>query len=610
MAGRIEDYGLIGDTHTAALVSSDGSLDWLCLPRFDSGACFAALLGNAEHGRWRIAPAADSYTVHREYIDDSLVLRTVFETPDGSVELFDFMPIRSDELEVDVARIVRCTRGHVPMTMEATFRFDYGKVVPWVRRTDFGLRAVAGPNALDFHSPVELRNENFQTRASFELRGGESASFYMVWYPSHRHAPQARTPEQMLPATLDWWERWVSQCSTGGTTRHIVKRSAMVLKALTYAPTGGIVAAPTTSLPELPGSVRNWDYRYCWIRDATFTLYALLISGFVEEAGRWRDWLMRAVAGRPQQMQIMFGLAGERLLPEYELNWLPGYEGSAPVRVGNAAHKQFQLDVYGEIMDVFHVGRRAGMPNDENAWAFQRELLNVLDEVWRLPDEGLWEVRGPRRHFTHSKVMAWVALDRAVRAVEQSGLDGPVDRWRALREQVHKDVCAHGYNAEKGAFVQYYGGEELDSALLMVPLVGFLPATDERVVGTVNAIQRNLAQDGFVRRYVTHPEVDGLPQGEGYFLPCTLWLADVLNMQGHRDQAQVLFDKVRGAANDLGLLSEEYDPVEKRLLGNFPQALTHLGLVNTAHNLALPSGPANDRAAGGDAAENESEPRL
>lgn len=598
MARRIEDYGLIGDTHTAALVGRDGSIDWLCLPRFDAGACFAALLGDEENGRWWIAPTDPDATVRREYIEDTLVLRTEFTTADGVAEVIDLMPAPTRENDVDLLRVVRCTKGSVEMTMDLRLRFDYGSVVPWVQRQPFGLRAIAGPNGIDFHSPVPLHNVDFRTEATFRLSEGEEAPFLMVWYPSHHPAPAPVDPKAALTETVRWWQEWAKQCTAQGEYREQMKRWLITLKALTYAPTGGIVAAPTTSLPEMPGGERNWDYRYCWLRDATFTLYALLIGGFDGEAQAWETWLLRAVAGRPEQLQIMFGLGGERLLPEYEVQWLAGYEGSRPVRIGNAAHEQLQLDVYGEVMDVFHVARRAGLGGNEAAWAFQRELMVVLEKLWTSPDEGLWEVRGPRRHFTHSKVMAWVAFDRAVKAVEWHGLDGPVERWRELRETVHRDVCEKGFNAEKNAFVQYYSSDELDAALLMMPLVGFLPADDPRVVSTTEAIQRELDQNGFVRRYNTKPEVDGLPPGEGYFLPCTLWLADVLSLQGRWDEAREVFERVVSITNDLGLLAEEWDADAGRQLGNFPQAFSHVGLINTAYNLGLRKGPAQDRASG------------
>ncbi|MGE5595212.1 MAG: glycoside hydrolase family 15 protein [Hyphomicrobiales bacterium] len=595
---RIEDYGLIGDTHTAALVSRGGSIDWLCLPRFDSGACFAALLGGDDHGRWLIAPRGGYTHTSRQYLEGTLVLQTVFETHDGEVEVLDFMPFPSLEDEVDVMRVVRGRRGSVPMEMELVLRFDYGSVVPWVRRRDFGLTAIAGPNAVSFHSPVALENKDFRTRANFTVREKDEISFTLTWHPSHHpQPPQPILAARALDQTIQHWRRWSEHYKGGGSWRDAAKRSLITLKALTYAPTGGIVAAPTTSLPEQLGNVRNWDYRYCWLRDATFTLYTLLVAGFVDEAIAWRDWLLRAIAGKPEQLQIMFGLGGERLLPEYEIDWLPGYEGSEPVRVGNAAHRQFQLDVYGEVMDVFHVARRSGISPDEDGWLFQKELLGTLERVWRQPDEGLWEVRGPRRNFTHSKMMAWVAFDRGVKAIEQAYLDGPLDKWRRLREEVKRDVLEHGYDPEQNAFVQYYGTKDLDAALLMMPLVGFLPPNDPRVVGTIDAIQRRLMADGFVRRYVTKEHVDGLPEGEGFFLPCTFWLADALILQGKREEGLKVFQRASAAANDLGLFSEEFDPASGRQLGNFPQAFTHVAFVNTIHNLALPeTGPAQARS--------------
>ncbi len=593
----LEDYGLIGDTQTAALVGKDGSIDWLCMPRFDSPACFAALLGGPEHGRWLLAPAGDVRGVTRRYGDGSLVLETDFETAEGAVRVTDFMPPR--HTDPDVVRIVHGLRGRVPMRMQLVVRFDYGSIVPWVRRLDGTLTCVAGPDALCLRTPVETRGENLTTTTAFSVREGDRVPFVLTWYPSNEPPPREVEPERALEDALVWWRAWSSRCEYDGEWREDVLGSLTALKALTYAPTGGIVAAPTTSLPEQLGGVRNWDYRYCWLRDATFTLYALLIAGYTAEARAWRDWLLRAVAGDPADLQIMYGPAGERRLTELELRWLPGYEGSRPVRIGNAATAQLQLDVFGEVMDALHQARRAGIDPQAPAWALQRTLLEFLEDGWREADEGIWEVRGPRRHFTHSKVMAWVAFDRAVKAVERFGRDGPVERWKRLRAEVHEEACRKGFDADRNAFVQFYGSEVLDASLLMIPLVGFLPATDPRVRGTVEAVERELCEDGFVLRYPASEEtasVDGLPPGEGAFLPCTFWLADCLSLLGRRADALRVFERLLALRNDLGLLSEEYDTGRKRLVGNFPQAFTHVGLVNTAYNLSSrPGGPAEHR---------------
>jgi GH15 family glucan-1,4-alpha-glucosidase len=600
---RIEDHALIGDTQTAALVARDGSIDWLCLPRFDSGACFAAILGDRRHGRWWIGPQDASATVTRRYRGDSLVLETTFTTADGEVRLVDAMPIRGRA--PDVVRVVEGVRGRVPMALDLVLRFDYGSSIPWVRTMGPGvLRAVAGPDAVELRTPVPLRGEDLATVASFEVAAGDRIPFVLTWHPSHEHHPNPVDAFAAVAETEAWWAAWSTQCTTSGPDAALVRRSLVTLKALTYAPTGGIVAAPTTSLPELIGGTRNWDYRYCWLRDATFSLYALMLGGYEAEAVAWRDWLLRAAAGAPEQLQILYGCAGERLLPERTLDWLPGYEGSAPVRVGNAASGQFQLDVYGEVMDCLHQGRRAGIPHDADVWSLQRTLLEFLEGAWREPDEGIWEVRGPRRHFTHSKVMAWVALDRAVKAVELDGLDGPVDRWRAVRAEIHAEVCASGVDpARGGAFVQSYGRTELDASLLLVPLVGFLPPSDARVQATLRAVEEELCVDGFVLRYAAESrgEVDGLPGGEGAFLACSFWLVDNLVQQGRVDDARRRFDSLAGLANDVGLLAEEYDPHAGRMLGNFPQAFSHVGLVNSAHNLAQvdggDGGPARRRSA-------------
>jgi GH15 family glucan-1,4-alpha-glucosidase len=596
MPARIDDYALIGDCQTAALVSRDGSIDWLCFPRFDSGACFAALLGTREHGRWLLEPAVPVRAVRRRYRGDTLVLETEFTTDEGTVTVVDCMPPRTDV--PDLFRVVTGMRGRVPMRTELVIRFDYGSIVPWVRRTPDGLRAVGGPDTLYLRSPVALRGEGLTTVGEFTVTAGQRLPFELTWCPSHEPEPAPRDPEAAVGETVRWWEAWAARGTYRGPWREAVVRSLITLKALTYAPTGGIVAAPTTSLPEQPGGVRNWDYRFCWLRDATFTLYALMMGGYVGEARAWREWLLRAVAGNPAQIQIMYGLGGERRLTELELGWLPGYQGSAPVRIGNAAHRQLQLDIFGEVMDAMHVARRAGLAADENAWRVERELVRHLETAWSEPDGGIWEVRGPRRHFTHSKVMAWVAVDRAIKGVERFGLAGPVDRWRALRAEIHEEVCRRGHDPARNTFVQYYGGKALDASLLMMPLVGFLRRTDPRVRGTVEAIERELVVgDGFVLRYPNDPDVDGLPPGEGAFLPCSFWLADNLALLGRQAEARRLFERLLALRNDVGLLSEEYDPDGGRMLGNFPQAFTHVSLVNTACNLSPAPGPADTRPA-------------
>ncbi len=603
MASRIEDYGLIGDLQTAALVSREGSIDWLCFPRFDSGACFAALLGTPAHGRWLVAPRDAVRQTRRRYRDGSLVLETEFETGTGIVRLTDCMPPRG--LDPDVVRLVEGVSGEVAMRSELIIRFDYGSIVPWVRRTSDGISAVAGPDAICLHAGVPVRGEGMTTVSEFVVRPGDRVPFVLTWHPSHQAAPERLDALREIADTEHWWAEWSRRCTYNGPWRDHVLRSLMVLKALTYGPTGGIVAAPTTSLPEWPGGVRNWDYRYCWLRDATLTLYALLLGGYTGEAEAWRNWLLRAVAGDPSDLQIMYGVAGERRLPEFELDWLPGYEASRPVRVGNAAVRQVQLDIYGEVMDTLYQARRTNMAPDAWSWSLETHLLDVLERAWTEPDEGLWEVRGPRRHFTHSKVLAWVAFDRGVKTIEQFGADGPLDRWRAIRAAIHDDVCRHGFSRQKGAFTQSYGADALDASLLLLPLVGFLPATDPRVAGTVAAIERELLRDGFVLRYTTGAStmtaapghvardagrarvdhVDGLPPGEGAFLACTFWLVDNYVLLGRIDEAERLFERLLGLVNDVGLLAEEYDPISRRQLGNFPQAFSHLSLVNTACNL-------------------------
>jgi len=592
---RIEDYALIGDTETAALVGFDGSIDWLCLPRFDAGACFAALLGDESNGRWRLAPKGEVTHRSRRYRGDTLILETELRTADGAVRLIDTMPVR-DEV-VNVIRIVEGIDGRVPMRMDLTVRFDYGSVVPWVRRIDGRLNAIAGPDAVVIGAPVPLRGEGMSTVAEFEVEKGQRLEFALTWYPSNQPAPEPLDAERALEDTEAFWTEWSSRCTYQGPYEAMVRRSLLTLKALTYAPTGGIVAAPTTSLPEALGGVRNWDYRYCWLRDATFTLYSLLLAGYSDEAQAWRDWLLRAIAGDPSKLQIMYGCAGERRLDEWEVPWLAGYEGSAPVRVGNGAAGQLQLDVYGEVMDALYQARRVGLPPEAASWDLQRALLDFLEGGWRQPDEGLWEVRGPRQHFTHSKVMAWVAFDRAVKAIEHGNHQGPVDRWKAARAEVHEQVCKHGFDAELGSFTQSYGSKLLDASLLLIPLVGFLPPKDPRVQGTVRAVEQRLLREGLVLRYETDEAgtVDGLPGGEGAFLACSFWLADNYTVSGRRAEAVALFEKLNGLANDVGLLAEEYDPAHQRLVGNFPQAFSHVSLVNGAYNLAGARGPAATR---------------
>jgi GH15 family glucan-1,4-alpha-glucosidase len=594
----IEDYALIGDCHTAALVGRDGSIDWLCFPRFDSAACFAALLGEPAHGRWLIAPAAQVLGIRRKYRDDTLILETEFETSEGAVRIIDCMPL-SDE-RWDVLRIVEGLRGRVAMRMELIIRFDYGSIVPWVRKLGDTLLATAGPDTLELRTPVAVHGEDLKTVAEFYVSKGERTPFALSYRFSHEPALQAADPERALMATENWWREWSGRCIYQGRWRDAVVRSLITLKTLTYEPTGGMVAAPTTSLPEKRGGVRNWDYRYCWLRDATFTLNALLLSGYHEEAVAWREWLLRAAAGRPDDLQTLYSVTGERRLDEYELSWLPGYRGAAPVRVGNAASKQFQLDVYGEVMDTLHLARAAALEPEPAAWRIQVTLLAFLDSNWQRPDEGIWEIRGPRRHFTHSKVMAWVAFDRAIKDVEVFGLDGPVEHWRQTRDAIHAQVCTAGYDARRNTFVQSYSSPHLDASLLLIPQVGFLPPDDSRVRGTVEAIERALIVDGLVLRYSTATDVDALPPDEGTFLPCSFWLADALVLIGRREEGEALFERLLGLSNDVGLLSEEYDPRDRHMLGNFPQALTHMALVNTARLLSIPAQQAKRASAKGE----------
>jgi GH15 family glucan-1,4-alpha-glucosidase len=602
----IEDHALIGDTQTAALVARDGSIDWLCLPRFDSGACFAALLGDERHGHWRLAPAAGPFRATRRYVPGTLVLETTFTNAEGTVRLLDLMPPRA--AEPDLVRIVEGVEGRVAMHLDLVVRFDYGDAVPWVTRSGGVLRAVCGPDALHLFTPVPTEGEDLSTIADFSVEPGDRVPFTLVWAPSHLPVPEPVDAFAAATDTIAWWQEWSGRARRAEgeepARAALVERSLITLKALTFQPTGGIVAAPTTSLPEWIGGVRNWDYRFCWLRDATFTLYSLMQAGYVQEAVAWRDWLLRAVAGDPARLQIMYGPAGERRLTELELPHLPGHRGSRPVRVGNAASTQFQLDVFGEVADALHETRRVGIPPDEESWELELELLDYLESAWRRPDEGIWEVRGPRRHFTHSKVMAWVAFDRAVQAVTAFGRPGPVERWAALRDEVHAEVCREGFDAERGTFTQFYGSRQLDAAALMIPLVGFLPASDLRVAGTVAAIERELTDaTGLVRRYSEGGSegVDGLPRGEGAFLPCAFWLADNHALAGRWARARELFHRLAGYANDVGLLSEEVDPATGRMLGNFPQAFSHVSLINSARNIALgDAGPAarRTRAAG------------
>lgn len=584
---RIEDYAFLSDTQTGALVSRDGSVDWLCIPRFDSGACFAALLGDRTNGRWKFTADGEARTTRRGYRGDTLILETEIETADGAVRLIDFMPPRGKN--PDIVRIIEGLRGNVRIKMELIIRFDYGHVIPWVRKEHGGLEAIAGPDALILRTPIETRGEDLTTVAEFSVAQGDRVPFVLTWFASHDEPPRAIHPEHALQQTEDYWTSWSKRCCEQGPWREAVMRSLITLKGLTYAPTGGIVAAATTSLPEEIGGVRNWDYRYCWLRDATFTLYALMNAGYLDEARAWREWLLRAIAGSAAQMQIMYGVHGERRLNESEINWLPGYENSKPVRVGNAASNQFQLDVYGEVMAAMYIAHQAGIETSETDWRMQVGLMDFLESKWEEPDEGIWEVRGGPQQFTHSKMMAWLAFDRAVKLVEQCGCAAAehLERWREIRDKIHRQVCELGYNAKKKAFTQFYGSDQLDASLLMMPLAGFLPPSDERVISTVEAIQRELRQDGLIHRYRTERDnVDGLPGSEGVFLPCSFWLADCLCLMGRMSEAKELFERLLELRNDVGLLSEEYDPRAKRQLGNFPQAFSHVALVNTARRLS------------------------
>jgi GH15 family glucan-1,4-alpha-glucosidase len=596
---RIEDYGLIGNTHSAALVSREASIDWLCLPRFDSAAIFAALLGDESHGSWCICAKTKDARLSRRYRPGTAILETRFETESGSATVIDFMPPPGDEFVDEVIRLVHGDAGIVEMAMSVLFRFDYGRLVPWLERSVEGIVAIAGPDAVRLYTPIALVNKDFTTQAEFTVHEGQYIPFVLTWYPSHREPPAVRDAVALLRRVEERWKEWSARSIYQGPWRDAVERSLITLKLLTYRPTGGIVAAPTTSLPEAWGGVRNWDYRFCWIRDATLTLYALLTSGYQHEAIAWRQWLLRAAAGSPKDLQIMYGLHGEQRLVEYTLGWLPGFAASRPVRIGNAAYSQLQLDVYGELVGSLHAARRFGIGASDAAWALQLVIIEHLERIWREPDEGIWEVRGPRRHFVHSKLMAWAAFDRMIASARMFGLKGPVEHWTKLRDAIHADICANGFDAERNSFVQYYGATQVDAALLFIPIVGFLPPDDPRVRGTVAAIEHELMQDGLVCRYRTRGEVDGLPGGEGAFLACSFWLCDVYQLMGRSADAQALFKRLLGYANDLGLLAEEYDARAGRLLGNFPQAFSHVSLINTAHALSAGSvGASEQRAAG------------
>lgn len=586
MPRRIEDYGLIGDCETAALVGRDGSIDWLCWPAFDSDACFAALLGTGKHGRWLIAPADEIKHTSRRYWDNTLILETRFETDNGTVAVIDFMPPRGNAS--DVVRLVRGLSGRVKLRMELVIRFGFGADIPWVKKNPdgSGLLAICGQDMTVLRTPVEIRGEDLTTVADFEVGAGETVPFVLTYGPSHLPVPEPVDPARALQDTEQFWTEWCSRCSYDGGNRDLVMRSLITLKALTYGPTGGIIAAPTTSLPEKLGGARNWDYRFCWLRDATFTLLALMNSGYTEEASAWHHWLLRAAAGAPANMQIMYGIMGQRRLLEWEAGWLPGYEGAQPVRVGNAAHAQLQLDVYGELIDAFHQSRMAKLELDEGSWALECTVLEHLAEEWDRPDHGIWERRGAAKHYVFSKVMTWVAFDRGIKSAETFGFKAPLETWRRLRDTIHRDVCEKGFDHERNSFVESYGSNLLDASILLLPSVGFLPASDPRVRGTLEAVEKHLMRDGFVLRHDPREISDEKQPIEGAFLACTLWLADAYVLAGDIAKAQVLFDRVIAVANDLGLLAEEFDSGVGRQTGNFPQALTHIALINTAHNLS------------------------
>jgi len=590
----IEDYALIGNLRTAALVGRDGSIDWLCVPRFDDAACFCALLGTPEHGRWLLAPTRPARKNTRRYRDGSLILETEFETATGAVRVVDCMPMWGER--TDVVRIVEGLRGKVAMRMELVLRFDYGSMIPWVHRVDGALLATSGPHSVEVRAGVETHGEDFRTVAEFTVARGQRMPFVITFFPSHEPRPLPIDPFATLDATQHWWNQWCAQCTYNGRWRDAVVRSLITLKSLTHAPTGGIVAAPTTSLPERIGGTRNWDYRFCWVRDSTFTLYALLLAGYREEATAWIDWLLRSAAGRPDDLQTLYGVDGDRVRVEFEAPWLPGYEVSAPVRIGNAASTQLQLDVYGELIAAACLARSAALEPSADAWRFEVAVLKFLEKHWNKPDNGIWETRGEKRHFTHSKVMTWVAFDRAIGDIEKYGLRGPVVRWRKLRARIHADICAKGFDRARSTFVQYYGATEVDASLLLIPQLGFLPPDDPRVRGTIKAIERDLVVDGLVMRYRTLPSLEALPPGEGRFLACSFWLADALALCGRKAEAKKLFERLLALCNDVGLLAEEYDPKGRRMLGNFPQALSHVALINTARNLSRPGGPAEHRS--------------
>jgi GH15 family glucan-1,4-alpha-glucosidase len=595
MPSRIEDYALIGDLQTTALVARDGSIDWLCWPRFDSDACFAALLGSPEHGRWQIRPVDSQATSTRRYRDDTLILETRFETSSGAAVVVDFMPPRGRAS--DIIRLVIGERGEIPMHTELVLRFGYGASVPWVTHIGEQVwQAIAGPDMVILHTSAPMHGENLKSVADFTIRAGETLSFALTYVPSHLPPPPVLDVSQALAETEHFWREWVAKGKRTQRWPEAVTRSLITLRALIHSPTGGIVAAPTTSLPEHLGGTRNWDYRFCWLRDATFTLLAFMNAGYFDEADAWRRWLLRAIAGSPDQLQIMYGIAGERRLTEWEAPWLPGYEGSQPVRVGNGAHGQLQLDVFGEVMDAIHQARRGGLATSQAGWALECALLTQLSTLWREPDYGIWEVRGPPRHFTYSKIMSWVAFDRAIKDAERYSLPGPLDEWRALREQIHNEVCERGYDPSRNTFVQSYGSDQLDASLLLIPELGFLPPHDPRVLGTIAAIEMTLMRDGFVYRYDTAGSDDGLPPGEGTFIACSFWLADAYAMTGRIAEAHALFERLLALCNDVGLLAEEYDPATRRMVGNFPQAFSHLSLVGTAFNLAHASKPAEQRS--------------
>jgi GH15 family glucan-1,4-alpha-glucosidase len=592
---RIEDYGLIGDCETAALVGRDGSIDWLCWPGFDSDACFAALLGTSKSGRWLIAPCGDATQISRRYWDNTLILETEFNTTDGAVAIIDFMPPRGKAS--DIVRLVRGVKGSVKMRMELVIRFGMGANIPWVKRTENGaLLAICGPDMTVLRTPVELRGEDMTTVSDFEVTEGRTIPFVLTYGESHVELPDPIDPAKALQETEDFWLDWCSHCRYEGDSRHLVMRSLITLKALTFQPTGGIVAAPTTSLPEKLGGSRNWDYRYCWLRDATFTLLALMNSGYTEEASAWHSWLLRAAAGAPANLQIMYGIKGQRRLLEWEAGWLPGYEGAQPVRIGNAAHAQLQLDVYGELMDAFHQSRVTRLKLDAETWDLECTVLHHLAEVWDQPDQGIWERRDNGRHYVFSKVMTWVAFDRGIKSAEMFGFNAPLDRWKALRDTIHRDVCEKGFDPALNSFVESYGAKWLDASVLLLPTVGFLPGLDSRIRGTIAAIERDMMRGGFVLRHDPREITSEIQPIEGAFLACSLWLADAYVLAGELDKAQALFDRVVGVANDLGLLAEEFDPNARRQTGNFPQALTHIALINTAHNLSEAK-HANDKPA-------------